>query len=132
MTPGMTPGSFVVRCACEQYGRLSSTCFFSAIRFMPKRFLFTSAPLAGHLDWGGYLKTAVHLSHLGHETLWVSEKPIAPSVEALGLRFQPVQASGWHWPEAQPTFADREDVTLQRLQRALDTALSEEAIALAT
>ena len=36
------------------------------------RLLFCSAQLPGHLDWGGYLPTAVELAQRGHTVLWAS------------------------------------------------------------
>ncbi len=99
---------------------------------MQRRFLFASAPLAGHLDWGGYLKTAAQLARAGHAVAWVSEEPIRVAVEAAGVSFRAVDAVGWRWPAAPPPGAEPDDRQTARFQRALDVALSEEAVALAT
>jgi len=98
---------------------------------MRRRFLFASAPLAGHLDWGGYLQTAAHLSRSGHEVIWVSEEQIRASVEASGVTFQAVEVSGWRWPPARSE-AEPADSAHIRFQRALDVTLSEDAVAQAT
>jgi UDP:flavonoid glycosyltransferase YjiC (YdhE family) len=63
-----------------------------------RRFLFTSAPLPGHLDWGGYLLTAAELVRRGHTVLWVSESRIAHHVERAGVPFRAVEHTGWKWP----------------------------------
>jgi MGT family glycosyltransferase len=95
-----------------------------------RRFLFTSAPLSGHLDWGGYLKTAARLSRLGHEVLWVSEEPIRAAVEAAGVPFRAVDAIGWRWPDPQlPADLRPEQQAVVRFQRALLVMLSEDAVA---
>ncbi len=95
--------------------------------------MFASAPLSGHLDWGGYLKTAAHLSRLGEDVLWISEEPIRAAVEAAGVRFQAVAAIGWRWPDAPPPAApDPGERLRSRHRRALDVMLDEDAVALAT
>jgi MGT family glycosyltransferase len=98
------------------------------------RFWFTSAPLPGHLDWGGLLKTAQAVQARGHDVLWVSEARIGGLVEQAGLPFAAIEHSGWRWPP--PPMPDPHDlrnlgtdpVTL-RFRRALDTWLSEDLIA---
>lgn len=97
-----------------------------------RRFLFTSAPLAGHLDWGGYLKTAAHLSRWGHAVAWASEEPARAAVEAAGVDFRAVDVVGWRWPATEPPGSQPGDRQTARFRRALDVALSEEAVALAT
>ncbi len=94
-----------------------------------RKFLFTSAPLSGHLDWGGYLRTAAHLSGWGYDVLWVSEEPVRAAVEAAGVRFRAVDAIGWRWPAAQlPVDLKPGERAAARLQRALLVMLSEDAI----
>lgn len=94
-----------------------------------RKFLFTSAPLSGHLDWGGYLRTAAYLSGCGHDVLWVSEEPVRAAVEAAGVRFRAVDAIGWRWPAAQlPADLKPGERAAARLQRALLVMLSENAI----
>lgn len=100
------------------------------------RFLFVSAQLPGHLDWGGYLETAAELQRRGHTILWASGPAVAPLVAAHHVPFQPLQETGWRWPPPpplQPT-PDVDPTTLQRLraERALDQWLEEERVAQAT
>jgi len=94
-----------------------------------RKFLFTSAPLFGHLDWGGYLRTAAQLSRLGHDVCWVSEATIHDAVEAAGVRFHATDAIGWRWPAAPlPADLKPDERTAARLQRALMVVISEDAI----
>lgn len=95
------------------------------------KFWFVSAPLHGHLDWGGFLKTAQALQARGHQTIWISEKPIAGAVAVAGVPFEAVQRTGWLWPPPPPpdlsTLAPQQAVML-RYRRALDTWLSEDLV----
>jgi UDP:flavonoid glycosyltransferase YjiC (YdhE family) len=88
------------------------------------RVLCLSAPLSGHLDWGGYLQTACALQHRGHELLWASGAAVAPQVEAVGLRFHPLRETGWRWPPPPPLRADaasdRQSLLRLRQLRSLD------------
>lgn len=90
------------------------------------RIWFVSAPLPGHLDWGGLLKTAQVLHARGHTVQWVSEPRIQRLVEAAGVPFVSIDQTGWRWPPppldtlATPTTPDQ---VHQRYQRALDTWL---------
>ncbi|NLE51000.1 MAG: glycosyltransferase family 1 protein [Chloroflexi bacterium] len=90
-------------------------------------FWFTSAPLPGHLDWGGLLKTAQALQARGHAVRWVSEARIAPFVQAAGVPFSAIEHSGWRWPPPPPLPASPMGMTgdpvVMRYQRALDTWL---------
>jgi MGT family glycosyltransferase len=91
------------------------------------RFWFTSAPLPGHIDWGGLLKTAQALRE--HDVLWVSEPPIQGLIDHAGLAFAAIDQSGWRWPP--PPLPDNLTgmAAIQlRYRRALDTWLSEELI----
>lgn len=99
----------------------------------PRRFLFASAPLPGHLDWGGYLLTAAELARRGHEVLWVSEARIAPRVERAGVPFRAVERIGWKWPPdplpdptGAPSTLPEEAVerSALRFRRAMDSWLS--------
>jgi MGT family glycosyltransferase len=95
-------------------------------------FWFISAPLAGHLDWGGFLRTAQALQRQGHHVTWVSGNAVAGAVSAAGIPFAPVRATGWLWPP--PPAPDLESIPPQqavmlRYQRALDTWLSEDLVA---
>lgn len=94
-------------------------------------FWFISAPLHGHLDWGGFLKTAQALHQRGHQVRWLSEPPIAAAVTAAGIAFHPLKRTGWLWPP--PPAPDLSTLTpaqavMLRYQRALDTWMSEELV----
>ncbi len=90
-------------------------------------FWFISAPLHGHLDWGGFLKTAQVLQQQGHTVTWVSGKAVGGVVTKAGIPFTPVRQTGWLWPP--PPAPDLESIPPQeavmlRYTRALDTWLS--------
>ncbi len=94
-------------------------------------FWFVSAPLSGHLDWGGFLKTAQTLQGRGHDVRWLSESIIAPALAAAKMRFVPVRRTGWLWPP--PPAPDLSSIppaqaVMLRYQRALDTWLSEDLV----
>jgi MGT family glycosyltransferase len=94
-------------------------------------FWFISAPLPGHLDWGGMLKTAQVLQTLGHRVLWVSQPGLAPLVQAAGIDFAPIAETGWLWPPPplpDPRSLKPADAVFLRYRRALDTWLSESLI----
>jgi MGT family glycosyltransferase len=94
-------------------------------------FWFISAPLAGHLDWGGFLKTAQALQQRGHTVQWISEMPVAEMVQRSGVVFTPVAKTGWLWPPPPApdvsTLPPTQAVML-RYQRALDTWMSEDLV----
>src|SRR5579862_67330 len=94
-------------------------------------FWFVSAPLPGHLDWGGMSKTAQALRDAGHDVLWVSQPAIGGRVEALGLAFAPIAETGWLWPPPplpDPSTLKPAEAVFLRYRRALDTWLSEDLI----
>ena len=94
-------------------------------------FWFVSAPLFGHLDWGGYLKTALALKTAGHNVIWISQPQIGGYLIQHGLHFEPVQHTGWLWPPPPPpdvTNIPPEEAIFVRYRRALDTWLSEDII----
>src|SRR5690349_11806228 len=94
-------------------------------------FWFVSAPLPGHLDWGGMLKTAQALRDAGHDVLWVSQPSIAALLDAAGVRFALVEATGWLWPPPpmpDPKTLKPAEAVFVRYRRALDTWLSEDLI----
>lgn len=96
------------------------------------RFWFTSAPLPGHLDWGGLLKTAQALRAAGHDVLWVSEERIGGLVVQAEVPFAAVPHTGWRWPPPPlPTMAHfvNENLVTLRYRRALDTWLSADLVA---
>ena len=89
------------------------------------KFWFTSAPLPGHLDWGGVLKTAQVLRARGHDVQWVSEERIRPLVERAGVPFAAIPHSGWRWPpppmpEPRERLAAGVDFLTLRYRRALE------------
>jgi MGT family glycosyltransferase len=94
-------------------------------------FWFVSAPLPGHLDWGGMLKTAQVLRDAGHDVLWVSQPSIAALLDAAGVRFALVESTGWLWPPPpmpDPKTLKPSEAVFLRYRRALDTWLSEDLI----
>lgn len=94
-----------------------------------KAIWFVSAPLAGHLDWGGMLQTARVLLETGHDMTWVSQPPLASSLE--GMPFAPVAETGWLWPPPPPPDVraiNPVEAMFLRYRRALDTWLSEDLI----
>lgn len=94
------------------------------------RLLFVSAALAGHLDWGGFLRTAQAAQQMGHTVRWASGKPVRRMVEAAGIEFVGVPKTGWRWPPPpMPDDATPEEQARLRYTRALDTWLSEDLIA---
>jgi MGT family glycosyltransferase len=99
------------------------------------KFWFISAPLFGHLDWGGFLKTAQSLQRQGHDVLWISEANIGAAVTVAGIPFAPVQHTGWLWPPPPApdlsTIPPQEAVML-RYTRALNTWLSEDLVSKGT
>jgi MGT family glycosyltransferase len=92
---------------------------------------FVSAPLNGHLDWGGFLKTAKVLLAQGHSVTWVSEGSIGGTVKQGGVPFAPIRKTGWLWPPPPApdlTGIPPQQAVMLRYKRALDTWLSEELV----
>lgn len=92
---------------------------------------FVSAPLFGHLDWGGYLKTAQAVQNRGHEVIWVSQSQIGGYIQQQGIKFAPIKETGWLWPPPpQPDLSNisPQEAVFVRYRRALDTWLSEDLI----
>ena len=100
------------------------------------RVLFVSAPLPGHLDWGGYAATAAELHRRGHDVLWASGQAVQPILERLGVPFHPLEETGWRWPPPPPLQVDpgADQATFQRLRmvRSLDQWLGEDRVERAT
>ncbi len=100
------------------------------------RFLFTSAPLPGHLDWGGFLRTATALRQRGHVVAWASGDDVAGQVEGAGVGFRALDETGWRWPPPPPLppnpDADPQVLQRQRATRALDQWLDVERVRAAT
>jgi UDP:flavonoid glycosyltransferase YjiC (YdhE family) len=98
------------------------------------RLLFCSAQMPGHLDWGGYLRTAVELARREHAVLWVSGEAVAKRVTAAGLAFETLAETGWRWPPPPPLAAPAAPDAAwqhQRALRALDQWLDESRVAAA-
>jgi UDP:flavonoid glycosyltransferase YjiC (YdhE family) len=96
------------------------------------QFWFISAPLHGHLDWGGFLKTAQALQQRGHTVTWISEASIGSTVSATGVSFTTIQHTGWWWPPPPPpdlSSIPPAQAVMLRYQRALDTWMSEGLVA---
>ena len=96
------------------------------------RYWFVSAPLFSHTDWGGFFETARALRRRGHDILWLSEPPLAPTIRQRGIAFRAIRKTGWLWPPPPPP--DLNDIPPQeavmlRYKRALDTWLSEDLVA---
>jgi MGT family glycosyltransferase len=92
---------------------------------------FISAPLAGHLDWGGGLKTAQVLRDRGHDVVWVSQPPLASMLAKAAIPFAPIEESGWLWPPPpmpDPKSLPPMEAMFVRYRRALDTWLSVDLI----
>jgi len=100
------------------------------------RYLFASAQIPGHLDWGGYLATARELRRRGHAILWVTGQAMAPVMERAGIDCHVLSETGWRWPPPpplQPTPGmDPATLRTQRALRALDQWLDEPRVAQAT
>ncbi len=89
----------------------------------PRRWLFVSVPLRGHLDYGGYLELAVALARRGHQVLWASGPMVQEAVVRRGLPFLPLPSVGWRWlPPLRPDLPPMERQR-QRRARALETWL---------
>lgn len=104
--------------------------------FVIMRFLFVSAQLPGHLDWGGYLATASELKRRGQAVLWASGVAVSARVAAAGVDFHPLQETGWRWPPPPPLHLSPEveasAVRRLRAERALDQWLDGARVAAAT
>jgi hypothetical protein len=100
------------------------------------RFLFVSAPLPGHLDWGGYLNTAIALKKRNHDVLWASGQAVSGLVDRAGLPFRTLAETGWRWPPPPPLAPspglDAKTLRHLRARRALDQWLETERVAQAT
>ena len=93
------------------------------------RFLFSTAPLPGHIDWGGLLQTAVHLQTAGHEVCWVSGSAIQSQIAAAGIPFHEAPVA-YHPPAGSVDLEERGFVDEMGL--TLDVWLNETAVAAAT
>ena len=93
------------------------------------KILCTSIDLPGHLDWGGYLATAVALKRRGHDVRWASGARVGSSIERSGLDFVALSTAGWqHKMPSLPTKLSPEKRELARRERALAVWLSSELV----
>ncbi|MEZ4834867.1 MAG: glycosyltransferase [Caldilineaceae bacterium] len=99
------------------------------------RFLFVSAQLPGHLDWGGYLPTAAALVQQGHDVLWATGAEMQAAVAARACPYTSSRkrdGAGRH-PLLRPTDVDSPE-TFRRLRmaRSLDQWLAQDRVGAAT
>ena len=95
-------------------------------------FWFISAPLHGHLDWGGFLKTAQILAQQGHAVTWISGPAVGKTIVQANIAFQSVEQTGWLWPPPPTPDLDSippQEAVMLRYRRALDTWLSVDLVA---
>lgn len=97
------------------------------------RFLCVSVQLAGHLDWGGYLPTAVELMRAGHDVLWATGRELRSHLAAQGVPVHVLHETGWRWPPP-PIHRGTASEEFQRLRmvRSLDQWLDVERVSAAT
>jgi UDP:flavonoid glycosyltransferase YjiC (YdhE family) len=99
------------------------------------RVLCVSAQMPGHLDWGGYLATAVELQRRGHEVLWVSGAAVQPHLQRAGIPMHSLAETGWRWPPPPPLRPqpgmDAQTVQRLRMERGLDQWLDVARVAAA-
>ena len=99
------------------------------------RFLFSSAQLVGHLDWGGFLATAAELARRGHEVHWASGLEVQSMLTANGVTAHLMDETGWRWPLPPPLSAvgmTPVEFSRQRMLRSLDQWFDVERVAAAT
>ncbi|GBD09275.1 L-demethylnoviosyl transferase [Candidatus Thermoflexus japonica] len=92
----------------------------------PRRWLFISVPLWGHLDYGGYLDLAVALARRGHRVLWASGSLVQEAVVRRGLPFTPLPSVGWRWLPPLPSEVPPAERARRRRERALEAWLHPE------
>ena len=99
------------------------------------RFLCVSAQLAGHLDWGGYLPTAVELMRVGHDVLWATGRELQSHLAAQEVPAHILSETGWRWPPPPPIqkgTASEEEYQRLRMIRSLDQWLEVARVRAAT
>ncbi len=93
------------------------------------RFLFVSAPLPGHMDWGGMARTARCLLHRGHEVVWATEPAGFRHLEAMGIPTREFSPTGWWWPPPpMPAGLSAEERRRERERRAVAVWLHPERV----
>lgn len=97
------------------------------------RVLCVSAPMLGHLDWGGYLLTAAELLGRGHDVLWATGYEMQSVLAGRGVPSHILQETGWCWPpRPMATAASAQDGQRLRMLRSLDQWLDVERVRAAT
>jgi len=100
------------------------------------RFLFASAPLVGHLDWGGFLATASELARRGHAVHWASGQAVQPFLTGNGVTAHVMAETGWRWPLPPPLRPEDvkspQEFARLRMVRSLDQWFDGERVAAAT
>ncbi len=97
------------------------------------RFLFVSAPLPGHMDWGGMHHTARALLTRGHDVLWATEPPGFSHLTRLGIPTRALEPTGWWWPPPpMPPDLTPEERARERQRRAVAVWLDPERVVPAT
>jgi UDP:flavonoid glycosyltransferase YjiC (YdhE family) len=108
----------------------------AGLRAIAVNFLFVSAQLAPHLDWGGYLPTAVELIQRGHSVHWASGVEVAPLLRNAGVSFHALSQTGWRWPPPpalrSTDAASPDDFQRLRAERSLDQWLDEDRVVAAS
>ena len=97
------------------------------------RILFVSAPLPGHMDWGGMHRTAVALLARGHDVRWATEPYGFPHLERLGIPTFALPTTGWLWPPPpMPANLSPQARARERQRRAVAVWLDPERVLPAT
>ena len=99
------------------------------------RFLCVSSQLKSHLDWGGYLPTALELMHGGHDLLWATGRELRSELVERGIPVHVLPETGWRWPPPPPIRKDAastEDFQRLRMIRSLDQWLDVARVRAAT
>ncbi len=97
------------------------------------RIMFISAPLPGHMDWGGMHRTAAALLARGHQVLWVTEETGTRYLAPLAIPTLSVKESGWLWPPPpMPHGLSAQERARERERRAVAVWLEPERVLSAT
>ncbi len=97
------------------------------------RALFVSAPLPGHMDWGGMARTARLLLARGHEVVWATDPAGFRHLDPLGIPTRAFSPTGWWWPPPpMPAHLSPEARARERERRAVAVWLHPERVIPAT